>query len=126
MRKNKMNNIRIAKQLIKLAKSLVAFQLIGDAFYRVISDNQISVNFSIETTNTDQLTGWHDAMTGRPTEVATLGKKYGFQIMKDVVDTVATKDKKNCSSICLKGNANCKMERFKEELKKVFNCNEIK
>lgn len=120
------NNTKIAKQLIKLAKSLISFELIGQAYYRVMDEqaNQISVNFSIQTKDRDQLLGWFDAMLGRPTEIVALAKPYGFE---DLPNTMDVKNMSGTSlSICLKGNANCDMNGLIQELKSKYHCNEIK
>ena len=119
-------NIKIAKELIKLAKNIVAFELIGDGYYRIMNEQkkQISVNFSIDTKDRDKVLGWFDAMLSRPTEIIELGKQYGFEDMPDTMDI-----KNNTGmilSICLKGNEECDMEGFINELKSQYHCNEIK
>ena len=54
-----MNNNKIARQLVAMAKTLVASESIGDAFYHVMDDSpsQISVVFRIDTTDTDRQMG---------------------------------------------------------------------
>ena len=123
-----MNNIKIAKQLVKIAKSLVAFQLIGDVCYRIMNEQtkQISINFSIDTNDRAKLQGWCDGIPGRPTEIAELGKKYGFQDMPHTMDTKPKNGNGMYFSVCLKGNANCDMNGLIEELKEIYNCTEVK
>lgn len=123
-----MNKTKIAKELIKLAKSLVAVQLIGDSYYRIIDEQEkeISINFNIDTTDRDKFMGWMDAMLGRPTEILKIAEKYGFEDMPDTMDTVGNFPKNCYFSICLKGNEQSDMEGLIEELKSLYHCKEVK
>lgn len=119
-------NIKIAKKLIKLAKSLIATELIGDCYFRIMNEQEkeISVNFSINTKDRDKILGWFDAMLGRPTQILEIAKKYGFEDMPDTMDV--GDNVSMILSICLKGNEESDINGLIDELKKVYHCNEIK
>lgn len=127
-----MNNIKIAKQLIKIAKSLIASQLIGQTSYRLMNEQkkQISVNFSISTRNRDLFLGWCDSILGRPNEIEKLASQYGFKDMKDTIDDITEVNNRACLSacfsMCLKGEAECDLTGLINALKETYHCKEIK
>ncbi len=121
------NNIKIARQLVAMAKTLVASESIGEAFYHVMDDSpsQISVVFHIDTTDTDRQMGWFDANLSRPAELDKIAEGHGYAGAKGTVDTKIHLEGL-VFTLCYEGSEECDAEGFIDEIAGAYNAKEIK
>ena len=120
--------IKIAKELLKVAKSLVASERIGDAFYRIDEKDDstfVDVIFSINTKDRDKTLGWFDSMLQKPGELQRSSRKYGYNDNPNVIPDVSSINGMTFA-LCFEGNDESDTEGFVKELKRLFGCKELK
>lgn len=110
--------------MARIARRIVGKLSLGEAFYRIIGAGEISVVFTINSKKPDEIMGWMDDMLGKKDEIASIASKYDFSFMPDTVDT-GTRLDGMVFSLCYKG-AEENMQSFIDELKDMFDCDEIK
>ena len=124
-----MDRIKTAKQLLKLAKSLIAeSNAIGEAYYHVMDEatKTISVIFFIgKTHDAEMFWNWMDYAKDKPSEVEPIAKKYGFVYQPHTTDAGVHLDGTIYDFVYV-GGENADMEGFKAELAETFGCKETK
>ena len=111
-------------RLSRIAKRIIGKLSLGQAFYRILGPGEISVIFSINSKKPDEIMGWMDEMLGKKDEIASIASQYDFKFMPDTIDT-GTKLDGMTFSLCYNGD-DSNMQSFIDELKKMFDCDEIK
>lgn len=119
-------NVRVAKELVRLAKSLVAAEY-GEAYYKIYADKSLSVSFKLAFLSYNKFLGWMDAMLSNSEALKKMSGKYGYTLNENTVaDPNILNDNGLTFSMFFDADENSDQEGFINELVKTYQAKEIK
>lgn len=126
-----MNNIRIAKELVKIAKMLVAAGAYGEVYYRLVSSNPstIAITFAQTSKDFNKTMGWFDALLSESDAIKKIAPTFGYkQDEKSVADPKSTAAINNGMTLSLffEGEDNCDQKGFIDHILNKYHAREIK